>query len=72
MRVRSLNRIELPLGEALRLELEGATGSDPDERHLQYYLMTEAGPWALWISCSSEELPAREDVLQRLEYRLAE
>jgi hypothetical protein len=71
MRVRSLSRVELPLGEALRLELEGGSPDTSDERHLQYYVTTEAGPWALWLSCSSKELPDREAVLQRLEYRLA-
>jgi len=72
MRVRGLNRVELPLGEALRIELEGDAAGDADERHLQYYVVTEAGPWALWLSCPSRDLAERESVLQRLEYGLAE
>lgn len=72
MRVRSLARVELPLGEALRLELESTVSDGPDERHIQYYVMTEAGPWALWLSCPTDELTERESVLQRLEYRLAD
>src|SRR3954469_16407353 len=70
MRVSSLSRVELPLGEALRLELESDQPAGSAERHLQYYVMTEMGPWALWISCPSDELPDREQVLQRLEYHL--
>jgi len=70
MRVRSLSRVELPLGEALRLELASDVPESADERHLQYYVMTEAGPWALWLSCPSDELADREALLQRLEYRL--
>ena len=70
MRVLSLSRVELPLGEALRLELETDTQDGPADRHLQYYVVTEAGPWALWLSCPTEELAERESVLQRLEYRL--
>ena len=57
LRVRSLNRVELPLGEAMRLELGSDAPDDSDERHLQYYVMTEAGPWALWLSCASADLP---------------
>ena len=69
-RVSSLSRVELPLGEALRLELETDDPAGPVERHLQYYVVTEVGPWALWLSCPSEELAEREQALQRLEYRL--
>jgi hypothetical protein len=72
MRVRSLTRLELPLGEAIRLELESEVPADADERHLQYYVVTEAGPWALWLSCTSEELADREEVIQRLQYKLVD
>ena len=72
-RVVSLSRVELPLGEAMRLELETDAGEeDPQMRHLQYYVMTQVGPWALWLSSPNDELPDREDVLQRLEYRLSD
>jgi len=70
-RVISLGRVELPLGEALRLELESGDANAASERHLQYYVSTEAGPWALWLSCTADELPGREALLQGLEYRLA-
>ena len=70
MRVRGLTRVNLPLGEALRLELESDAPEDANQSHLQYYVVTEAGPWALWLSCPSEELADREAVVQQLEFRL--
>lgn len=71
MRVRSLARVELPIGEALRLELESEAADETDARHLQYYVITEMGAWALWLSCPSEEMPERENLLRRLEYPVA-
>jgi hypothetical protein len=56
--VRSLTRVELPLGEALRLEMDGAAPGDVV--HVQYYIATDAGAWALWISCAPGELAAHE------------
>ena len=70
MQVRSLRRVELPLGEALRLELASDTPGESDVGHLQYYITTDAGPWALWLSCPREDLPAREAILQELAYPL--
>lgn len=65
MRIRSLGRVDLPLGEALRLEM-----GDPDEVdarvHLQYYIMTEVGAWALWLSCAREDIAAREAALETI------
>ncbi len=65
--VRSLGRVELPLGEALRLEMAGADGSDGDQVHLQYFIDTEAGAWALWLSCPRGDVAAREAVLHEIE-----
>ena len=59
--VRSLSRVELPLGEALRLEIEMAGPGDPV--HVQYHIATGSGGWALWISCPRSELKDREDAL---------
>ena len=70
MRVRGLTRVGLPLGEALRLEMESDSPEESNESHLQYYVVTEAGPWALWLSCPSAELADREAVVQTLEFRL--
>ena len=70
MQVRAIGRVELPLGEALRLEL--AT-DDPDASgmgHIQYYIATAAGPWALWLSSPQADLPEAEAALERLEYPL--
>jgi len=64
MEIRSIARVELPLGEALRIELTEATAADTV--HLQYYIVTGAGPWALWLSCERDDLEWREAALQDL------
>jgi hypothetical protein len=72
LRIRSLERVFLPLGEALRLEM---TDDDPDMDHtvhLQYYVVTDLGPWALWLSCARADMaeceaPLRELTLTSLE-----
>jgi hypothetical protein len=66
MRIRSLGRVDLPLGEALRLEMASAAPDGDDSVHLQYYIATELGPWALWSSCPREDLADREASLQEL------
>jgi len=63
MKIVSLGRVELPLGEALRLEMVADPGGD-DLVHLQYYISTDAGPWALWLSCSRDDLNRREAALR--------
>ena len=69
MRVRSLGRVFLPLGEALRLEMSG----DGDEVvQLQYYIVTDAGPWALWLSCVREDVADCEAALRELTPAFAE
>ncbi len=70
MQVRSIGRVELPLGEALRIELASDEPETTDVGHLQYYIATAAGPWALWLSAPRAELPAAEAALERLEYPL--
>ncbi len=64
--VRSISRVELPLGEALRLEMAGADGSDGVQVYLQYYIDTEAGAWALWMTCAREDVADREAVLHEV------
>jgi hypothetical protein len=66
MRIRSLGRVDLPLGEALRLEMVDAGPGEGDIVHLQYYIATELGPWALWLSCPREDVADREASLQEL------
>ena len=72
MRVRSLGRVHLQLGEALRLEMAEDGSSAGDVVHLQYYVATELGPWALWLSCTSAELADSEAALRDLEPPFAE
>ncbi len=71
MQVLALGRVQLPLGEALRLELasEGTEAAE-DLAHVQYYIATEVGPWALWLSCPRADLPGREAALQDLVHPL--
>ena len=66
LRVRSLERVELALGEALRIELVDADPGSEGVVHLQYYILTDAGPWALWLTCAPEELAEREAALREL------
>ena len=65
MRIRSLGRVRLELGEGLRLEMD--TGREGDDLvHLQYYIVTDVGPWALWISSAPEEVADNEATLREL------
>jgi hypothetical protein len=66
MQVHALGRVELPLGEALRLELVSDASGASEMAHVQYYISTESGPWALWLSCPRADLPHREAALRRL------
>jgi hypothetical protein len=72
MRVLSLERVELGLGEALRLELASDAPGESDIANVQYYISTEAGHWALWLSRPRAELADSEASLQGLTYTLAE
>lgn len=65
LRVRSLGRVELPLGEALRLEMEDP-GAGDGVVHIQYSIATDAGPWALWVSCPQSDLADREATLREI------
>jgi hypothetical protein len=72
MRVRSLGRVFLQLGEALRLEMASAGDSGEDIVHLQYYIATELGPWALWLSCPRGDVADVEASLRELTPPFAE
>ena len=54
-------------GEALRLEMAEVDQPADDVVHLQYYVATELGPWALWLSCAPGELADSEAALRDLE-----
>jgi hypothetical protein len=71
MRIRSLGRVNLQLGEALRLEMR-ADGDGEDVVHLQYYIATDVGPWALWVSCPQADVADNEAFLRALTPAFAE
>jgi hypothetical protein len=60
--VRSMERVHHQLGDALRLELADPLGVGV-EVHLQWFIATRVGPWALWIACPPDEVAAHEAVL---------
>ena len=64
--IRSLGRVDLPIGEALRLELENAHSAGESTVDLQYYIATNAGGWAMWLSCPRDDLPGLEAALERI------
>jgi hypothetical protein len=66
LQVRSLERVEVPLGEALRLEMTTGDTGPADTVHVQYYIVTPAGPWALWSSSPRADLAAGEAALAEL------
>ena len=67
MRIVSLGRVFIQLGEALRLEMADQDSGGEDIVHLQYYVATELGPWALWLSCARQDVADCEGALRDLE-----
>ena len=72
MRIRSLRRVYLQLGEALRLEMTNAEPGQEGIVHLQYYIATELGPWALWLSGTPDDIADSETSLRELSPPFAE
>ena len=72
MRIRSLGRVYIQLGEALRLEMMDAGPEGGDVVHLQYYIATDVGPWALWLSCAPDDVADSEASLRELTPPFAE
>ena len=67
MQIRSIGRVELPVGEALRLEMSTAEDQGSgDDAHVQYYICTESGGWGLWISGPQADVADREAALLAL------
>jgi hypothetical protein len=64
--VRSVGRVEHPLGDALRVEMASTDPDAVDVVHVQYFIATEEGGWALWLSCPQAELAGAEAVLHAL------
>jgi hypothetical protein len=71
MQIQSLARVYLQLGEALRLEMTSTDEGD-DAVHLQYYIATELGPWAIWLSGTREEAADSEASLREITPPFAE
>jgi hypothetical protein len=59
--IRSLTRVTLPVGEALRIEM--AETPTAESIHVQYYVATESGGWALWISAAPQQLDEADATL---------
>jgi hypothetical protein len=72
MRIRALGRVHLQLGEALRLEMADASPGGDGSVHLQYYIATELGPWAVWLTCAPEDVANSETSLRELTPPFAE
>lgn len=66
LQIASLGRVDLPIGEALRLEMVRTDPGSEDIVRVQYYVSTESGGWALWLSCPRADLAAREAALQSI------
>lgn len=66
LQVGALGRVELPIGEALRLEMVETDPESEQMVHLQYYVSTESGGWALWVSCPRTDVAGLEAALQAL------
>ena len=64
LEVRSLGRVELPLGDALRLEMVKHDAGGQDHVCLQYFIAMEEGGWALWLTCRPDELASNEAALR--------
>jgi hypothetical protein len=72
MRIRSLGRVRIQLGEALRLEMVNADRDGEDIVHLQYYIATDVGPWALWLTCTRDDVGDCEASIRELTPQFAE
>ena len=64
--IRSMTRVRHRLGDALRLELGESGQTDPTLVHLQWFIATRSGPWAMWTTCAPDEVASREEGLAAL------
>ena len=72
MKIVALGRVELPIGEALRLEMASADPGVDDLVHVQLYVATDAGEWALWLSCARADLADLEAAMYEMTRPVAE
>ena len=58
--VRSVERVRIPAGEAVRVEI--VSSPEPalpfEVVQVQYYVPTDNGPMALWFACDPRDLQA--------------
>jgi hypothetical protein len=66
MQIASIGRVYLQLGEALRIEMTDPGPDAGDVVHLQYYIATVLGPWALWLTCARADVDECETSLREL------
>ena len=64
LEVRSLGRVDLPLGDALRLEMVKLDAGARDLVYLQYFIAMQEGGWALWLTSRPDELAGNEAALR--------
>jgi hypothetical protein len=72
LRIRALGRVRLQLGEALRIETATLDADGDDLVHLQYYIATELGPWAVWLTAPRADVADAGASLQALTPPFAE
>ncbi len=63
--IETMTRVRLPLGHALRLQMADPTAADVV--HMQYFVASESGAWALWLSCARSQVADREAWLAMIE-----
>jgi hypothetical protein len=68
MVVRSVGRGHHHLGDAFRMELTAPGSGSPQLVHVQWIIATRMGPWAMWTACRPEEVQAREEDLQAIDW----
>jgi hypothetical protein len=66
--VRSVERVRIPAGEAIRIEIvEGPEPALPyDVVQIQYYVPTDSGPMALWLACDPADLEPCRDAFDHM------
>src|SRR5262245_63503481 len=64
--VRTMSRVEFPVGDALRIEMADPDAASTDDVHLQYHVITASGGWALWITAPPDRLADAEALLPDL------
>lgn len=66
--VRTVERITIPAGEAIRVEIgpRREPESPTEAVQVQYYVPTEGGPMALWFACDPRDLEGCGDAFEQM------